>query len=549
MLLGSFGATWYPPQPMSTRPGPSPARARSRSTVVLFWIAAVALFLGLRAVAVGADAPRTLAHGSVGYEMLVEPPAKAHEARNWALFGSFHTHPTDNYQFWRPQSPLWVYPLAGTFRVFGTSYETLRMTAAAFGLAGLFALGLWGHRRWGPSGAVLAVLMMAVDNVGIFWGRSGILEPIVAAWVALAFYLLDRAFDHLGWAAGAIVVLAMGLGIKLAALPAVPVFALYGIVLLMKAPGARNRNLARLAVVGVAVATGAVLAAWILSPEYQRTLAWNFQHMVGGKDGGSQIDLEILDDDTVGAGLDDLPHRLEVCFLAFSATLLLGAAEAVLKLVDLARRRIGLREVMPVAWLLAFAAAVLGATFFAYRFVLLLGPPLLLLSVDFIHRAAAWARGRGRTALALRMPAGAAAIYVVAHLGAWGYALTRLTHEVKAASDVVQEHVAGRDDAVCIGLWSSPVILETTCRHYYVKKTFNSTREALGSLRPTFLLLLPERDDTRTILKRVWPQLLEAAKPLRTMTIRRQAMTLSEVDPDAAKKPARPKRLARPVRD
>ena len=146
------------------------------------------------------------------------------------------------------------------------------------------------------------------------------------------------------------------------------------------------------------------------------------------------------------------------------------------------------------------------------------------------------------------MPVGAAAIYVVAHLGAWGYALTRLTHEVEAASDVVQEHVAGRDDAVCIGLWSSPVILETTCRHYYVKKTFNSTREALGSLRPTFLLLLPEKDDTRTILRRVWPELMKAARPLRTVTLRKQEMTISEVDPDEARPP--PKKVrGRPVRN
>src|ERR1035437_3511526 len=93
-----------------------PRRARLALLVAL-----LTLFVGLRLAFLTADPPLFLPNGLIANELFVEPPAKAHEARNLALFGAWQTSPVDNYQFWRVQSPVWVYPLAAWFRAFGVS--------------------------------------------------------------------------------------------------------------------------------------------------------------------------------------------------------------------------------------------------------------------------------------------------------------------------------------------------------------------------------------------------------------------------------------------
>jgi len=532
------------PSPSIAEPGAAPPVARrARWVVVAFWCAIIALYLGLRAVSLDADAPRRLAHGPIGPELLVEPAAKAHEARNWAMTGSFQTNPADNYQFWRPQAPFWVYPLAAAFRVFGTSYATLRMTASFVGLVGLVGVILIAHRRWGSSGALLAGVFFAMDNVGIAFGRSGLLEPIVAAWLILALYTLDRAFDHVAWLAATMLLAVVALGTKLAALPAMPVFLFYGVWVLRRPAGVSRPNAWRLGLVVVGLAVAGLLVAYALTDDFQRTLTWNFRHMVVGQDGGTAYGLDSVDPDDIGPGLAQLPSRLRLGWLAFSVMGILGLLEAAARGWELLRRRATAREVLPAVMFVAFACAVFGATFFAYRFVLLMGPPLLVLAVDFLHRSVGLVRRRYPRASARGLLGVAVGAYAVLHLAAWGYALTQLTYEVRGASRLIQEVIGDRTDAVCIGLWSGPLVLETTCTHFYVKKTFNSTKEKLVALEPSHLIFMEDKkDDTVVIVKRVWPELYRTAKPAGQLTIRSNEVKLFEVDRKAMTRPATKKK-------
>ena len=101
---------------------------------------------------------------------------------------------------------------------------------------------------------------------------------------------------------------------------------------------------------------------------------------------------------------------------------------------------------------------------------------------------------------------------------------------------------------MCIGLWSAPIIVETTCTHYYVKSTFNSTKEQLVALKPTHLIFLDEKDDTLSTLKRRWPELLAAAVPVQRFEIRTFGLELLRVgdmspkDPSAAPRKKKKKR-------
>jgi hypothetical protein len=515
--------------------------------VAAFWVAIVAVYLALRAVCLDADAPRRLAHGGIGTELLVEPVAKSHEARNWAMTGKFQTNPADNYQFWRPQAPFWVYPVAGMFRAFGVSYATLRVTATIFGILGLVGVVLFSNRRWGPSGALLAGVFFATDNVGVFFGRSGLLEPIVAAWLMLAVYALDRAFDHVAWLLVAVGLTVLAAGTKLACLPALPVFALYGMWLLRKPAGVKHAMAWRLGIVAVTLAVFGSLVAYALTEDFQRTLTWNFRHMVLGQEGGTKFDLDSVDPDAIGPGLGQLPQRMRVYWCAFSAVGVAGLIEAGWRSYELVKKKATFRDVLPVAMLLSFMVAVFGATFFAYRFVLLLGPPLLVLSVDFAHRMAAKIRERKPALTEKKIYLTIAGLYAVSHVAAWGYAVSRLTYEVRAAADVVQETIGDRTDAVCIGLWSAPLIVETTCTHFYVKRTFNSTKEQLVALKPTHLFFLDEKDDTMAIVKSKWPELYEARKPVQRFEIRGFGLEFFEVgrlasDPPPRKKDGAPKK-------
>src|SRR5689334_1556542 len=75
------------------------------------------LYVVARLVWLEADPPLFLPAGQPGRDIVVEPIAKATEARSYALFGRWSANAADNYQFWRLQAPAWVYPLAGWLKL------------------------------------------------------------------------------------------------------------------------------------------------------------------------------------------------------------------------------------------------------------------------------------------------------------------------------------------------------------------------------------------------------------------------------------------------
>lgn len=503
---------------------------KSAWLVVLFWVLAVALYLAPRLSGLDLDPPREVWRGTLGAELMVEPPAKAHEARNWALFGSFKINEADNYQFWRAQSPAWVYPLALSFKVFGVSYATLRTTATMLGLAGLVGLVLFAHRRFGPRGAILAALLYATEQFGIFFGRSGILEPIVAGWCALGLCFLDRAFDRASWLGPALLALLVALATKLAALPAVPVFVVFGAIVAFRGAGGqagRFRWFLVLAVVVLAVALGVYAA----SPAYMRTLVWNFQHMLFAKEGGTELDvLDVLDDERMGASVEQVVKRLERIWWMFPYTVVGAGLEVVRQTWLVARRRASIREVMLVAYFACFAAGVLVPRFFGNRFLTLLALPMAFLTLQLVFAATARLEERV-TKLGPRIrwaPVAFGVAFGAWGLATWAYARARMTHEIKDAAALLREHIGERPDAVVIGLWSAPIVLETPYKHYYVKATFNATPEALAALEPTHTALL-SGDYTRAILEKSWPIALERGHALATFSLRDNPMTLSEI--------------------
>lgn len=519
---------------------PTPAAARPLGLAVArwrraaLWLAVGLLFVLLRAIAIDADPPGRMWHGTSTYELVAEPPAKAHEARNWALFGQFRTNEVDNYQFWRPQSPLWVYPLAASMRVFGVSYPVLRGTAIAFSAIGLLALVLLARRWYGDRGAALAACFIVFDHVGIIYGRAGLLEPVVTSWLALGIYFLDRARDHLAWLIAAQWAFVLAFFTKQAALPAAPLFAVACGLVWWRAPGVVQPARARALVLAHTLALAGVSLALILREDYWRTVAWNYGHTLFGKAQQRTVDLHEIVQEGIGTDGRTLVQRLYILLKLFPLTVVLGLGELVRLAVKAARtRRIAWPEGVAIAWCLLFLAPVplLRVQYFDMRYLLPLQLPLALLAVGLVVAAAdrlgRWSARAGRA-----VPLAVGGLFAAIHLYTWVHHVRHATYAFRRARHDIESKIGDRD-ATIIGLWSAPMVFETSYHQYYVKEYFNSTREALRALHPTHMLLWPKRDATHGIIQRLWPQALTLGTRLATYKAHFQTIDLIEVHPDA----------------
>ncbi|MET0385165.1 MAG: hypothetical protein ABW321_04360, partial [Polyangiales bacterium] len=261
----------------------------SRSAVRTPWlviIGCVVVFIGVRCIALGADPPQ----GVLGYEareLFVEPPAKSQEARNYALFGAFKTSPADEYQFWRAQSPLWVYPLAVFFKLFGVDYPQLRVFSTLYVALGVFALLLMAAGRVRTPTLAFIGATVAVDAVYLHTSRIGILEPTVSSWLTLSMLALLLAETHGLWLVVAHAAFVLAFFTKQAALFAVPVIAVASIVRLRAMFGGEpNTRRHGWWVLGAGVLLVVVSAIYIVSTDYLRAAVHNFNHVLAGADSG-----------------------------------------------------------------------------------------------------------------------------------------------------------------------------------------------------------------------------------------------------------------------
>lgn len=129
------------------------SRSRARFFPLGFGLL-LALNLGLRLFHLSADAPRSLPNGFRVSAAWRDEAAKSHEARNRALFGKWQTSPVDQYRYWRRQSPAWVYPLAGWFKLAGVGYLQLRLVSVAAAVVILVLGGLLLLRLGTATGAL-----------------------------------------------------------------------------------------------------------------------------------------------------------------------------------------------------------------------------------------------------------------------------------------------------------------------------------------------------------------------------------------------------------
>lgn len=424
-------------------------------------------------------------------EFLVEPAAKAHEARNWALFGAWHRNPADNYQFWRVQSPVWVYPLAWAFAAFGTTYTTLHLVSLAWG--GLAFAGVVAVLRQlvpGWAGAA-AASVLALDYFAVLVARAGFIEIVLAAAGAWMVLSLLRARHHPGWLVASQLLFALGFFAKQGMVVWFPVLLVANLAVF--ASWRRAERFAKLR--WLPVATAAVLAlaatAYVLQPDYLRTLLWNADHMLG------QASLRELDNVypwwvrfdglrlwwTTGALVPGLGP------LALAGSVWLGWRA--LRAAPGTEGRGA--DLLLVAWYLsAFVGLTLARTWMIRHQSLLIAPAVVVVARMAVEVVSARALRAGP--LVGLLFGLSVAFNVALHIRR----VEHTTYEIATAAKAVTARI-GDEPAVVVGRFAMPVLLATPYDLFYVKEAFNTEPERIRALQISHALLWKDEDTSRLL--------------------------------------------------
>jgi hypothetical protein len=495
--------------------------------VLVIGAAFVLAFVLLRCMHLDADAPLRFGRYRT-VELFAEPPAKSHEARNWALFGSFHVNPADNYQFWRAQSPFWVYPLAGFFECFGVGYPQLRIFSSLYSALG-FATLLWlAWRYLASSVAILFGMLMLLDGMYIHYSRVGLLEPAVSAWCAVAILAVVRARTHPAFIMLALSAFAAAFFTKQAAIHLVPAL-LIGLALSQHGSALEPRRRRKWLLVSAAFAIALLVVCLVHASGtwYTRAFAYNLATHVGG--------VEPVSGRIIGEGgpvWSRLFERVRYQQVLLSMPLTAPAALCTaigIAVVSLDRRKLDLPRVVVMLWFIGASAAVMTLARTGIRFWSLAVPPAALLTAIGMQASIEWAAPRVRVP---RLVPILTALVVCGQLALHGSTfrkyIARPKYSVRDAARTL-ERIVGDQRAVIVGSKAPGIVLSTPYLNYYVRTGFNFTRDAIRSLGITHALLLDKSDHTGLRLMQAYPELLNGVVPLLSLKFQGAPMKLYDV--------------------
>lgn len=467
-------------------------------------LALAALFVAIRLVNIDADPPNWM-DDCYTRELYAEAPAKSHEARNYALFGKWHVHPVDNYQFWRAQAPIWVYPLTAVFMVFGADYPQLRTYSTVYAAIGVFT-ALWLIAPYLRRRALIYVgILLAVDKFYFHYARVGFVEPAVSSWIAVSVLALVRARDNLRYLPLAHGAFALAVFTKQAAVVAVPVVLLGTVIALWQRPETEKQRRLRIAVVTFSVLLAIACASYMLTPGYRRALLYNAGHMLEGTDAL---------DHNKWRGLESLLDRIirPERYWHYWVSLRVGGIIALAVLAGWARQWWRDRSLAPwklliACWFLSTVAAMWAIAQSELRFWTTAVMPAALLAGVGFDAVLRFIEGRGWHKVAVAILPLAIAGQLIVHGRGLHRAIFKPTFSLRDA-EVELEKFLGDQDVTIVGLASPQVVLGTPYKNYYVRDQFNSTRNALKRLDITYVLLHKGWDPSREVFRREFPGLL-----------------------------------------
>lgn len=494
----------------------------SRAWAIIVVIAV--LFVGIRLVYLRADLPTRLPnHSREWAELIVEGPAKAQEARNKALFGTWKTNALDNYQFWRVQSPVWVYPLSWSFRAFGVGYAQLRLHSILTAALALLAVMLIAAQRLAGWSLFASGLLIALNYYYVFFCRAGLLEPMLNSMLAVTVLCLLMALTTPLWLIGAQVAFALAFLTKQSALVLLPLLLIVTVWSVVRARRSRQPTshwvlpLASLAVITIG------LVLYVCQEAYWRTVIWNFEHVLLSDARVGKVDVSRVPFGKIFDRLASWKRWRNGFFLLMPAAAPLILIDLTRMVVSMVRqRRVDPWDALAALWFLSVFASLQLTSLKSVRFLIMLIPPGALLAASGLQTLLRLADQAQKRWLPERTPkltwvVLAAVIGVVgATHGRWFVGWVSKVDYVLADTNRDIEAQIGEREAVVLGAWAAPLVFDTPYQTYYVKSTFNKSREALESMNVTHLLVRNRSDWTYRFIKKTFPDAARRAKTVKT---------------------------------
>jgi 4-amino-4-deoxy-L-arabinose transferase-like glycosyltransferase len=496
--------------------------------------ALVLLFIGLRCVNLAADPPINFGTRPTR-ELIAEPAAKSHEARNYALFGSYHLNEADDYQFWRAQSPVWVYPLTAFFKLFGTNWPQLRLFSTLYSAAGLAMLLAIAVRFASPFAVAFIGGLLACDSMYFHYSRAGLIEPAVNTWLVACMFGLVLAERQPLWLLLSHWTLALAFFTKQAALVAMPVVALATAWVLFRVvqqrPDARR---IRIAVFGNALLIIGLVTLYVLNSDYWRAVEHNVGHVLLGSDAPPEHRYSGLS--SIIQRFTDGRYRHFFATVAVTGPLaLLAAATLGYELVR--RRRLPYPTLVLVGWFLCAFAAMFAIAWSALRFWTMVVLPAALIAGFALDSLFAAAQRHGLVRLRPLAIVCALAVFGV-HAFLLREPLFAPRYTLRDGAKAIEQAI-GPGPATVLGAQSPGLVLGTPYKNFYLRSKFNATRDQLEKLAPTHFVFVANGDGSQTILRRELPSVAAALVPILMLKVRGVDLKLYAAEASLAGKSAR----------
>jgi 4-amino-4-deoxy-L-arabinose transferase-like glycosyltransferase len=494
------------------------------------------VFIAIRLAWVTADPPLTLPNRARVYELYTDPPAKSYEARNHALFGQWATSPADNYQFWRIQAPLWVYPISWFYQLFGAGYAQMRTFSTLSAAAGLVLFLLFAQKKLRGLPYFLAGSFLVFNYYYILFARSGLLEALLNTYVILCVFCLYQARRNLAWLLAAEWALVASFLTKQTGLYLLPVCLVAGVLAWnhQRKQGASRALLIAPFVQGAALAGG--MAWYVFREAYWRTVTWNYGHMLFNEDSTGEVD---------ASRFPLLPalKRLalpETWGQGFFSLFPIAGALAVIGVLVVLYRAIRKRErddweLLVTGWLVASFGVLLLTPLTGVHYRLILFPPVAMMAGVAIQWFMTLPGIDVKRALAYGVPTLLFTVELGLHgFWYWQWASTR-SYDMTAATDLLRSTV-GNEGNVFAGMWSGPLIFNTKNKYYYIKAIFNSEGDAIAELHLTHLLELDKWDLAAARIHTTQPEMFFAKEQRLSFDLRGHTLKLYEFTKKPAKK-------------
>jgi hypothetical protein len=479
--------------------------------------ALVLLFIGLRCVNLAADPPITFGTRATR-EMVAEPAAKSHEARNYALFGAYHLNEADDYQFWRSQSPVWVYPLTAFFKLFGTNWPQLRLFSTLYSAVGLAMLLAVAVRFASPLAVTFIGALLACDSMYFHYSRAGLLEPAVNTWLVACMLALVLAERQPRWLLLSHWALALAFFTKQAALVAMPVVALATVWVLFRVveqrPDARR---IRVAIFGNVFLIVALVTLYVLNSDYWRAVEHNVNHVLLGSDAPPEHRYSGLA--SIFQRFTDGRYRHFFATVAVTGPLALLAAATVAYEAVRRRRLPSYPTLVLVGWFLCAFGAMFAIAWSALRFwTMVVMPAALIAGFALDHLFAAAQRGGLVRVFKPVAIVGALVLFGV-HAFMLREPLFAPRFTLRDGAKAIEQAI-GPGPATLLGSQSPVLVLGTPYKNFYLRSKFNATRDQLEKLAPTHFVFVANGDGSKTILKRELPSVAAALVQILALKVR-----------------------------